>query len=270
MVSDPPEENINMNLEELFESNPEAKEAFEQAIEQQATTKAQEATKGLLNKRDELLAEKKALKSEFEDFKSKFDMDEYEAAQAAKRELEEANMSMEQRAAKREQELLDKFKDRETEIFKKNEDAITSLNNEVALKDKSLRRILVENELSRAINAADGVSELLIPVLRDNIQVVEENGEYVARVFDGDTPRVGDSKGNYMTIDQLIAETKANPVFGGAFKSSGATGGGAAGDSGGSSSGSGGAKTRADMTFKERAAYITEHGQEKYLALPAK
>lgn len=269
MVSDPPEENINMNLEELFESNPEAKDAFEQAIEQQATTKAQEATKGLLSKRDELLAEKKALKSEFEDFKSKFDMDEYESARNAKRELEEANMSMEQRAAKREQELLEKFKERETELFKKNEDSLKSLNEQISLKDKSLRRVLVENELSRAISGADGIPDLLIPVLKDKVQVVEENGEYVARVFDGDTPRIGDSQGNYMTIDQLIAETRANPVFGGAFKSSGATGGGAAGDSGGSSSG-GGAKTRAEMSFKERAAYITEHGQEKYLALPLK
>lgn len=256
-----------MNLEELFESNPELKEAYDKSLEERATAKAQEATSGLIKKRDELLAEKKAKQAELEEFKSKYDPDKYQEALDLLKKKEEAEMTLEQRAAKREQELLDNFKARETELLKKNETSLADLQKQIQAKDSSLRTYLVENELQRAIGAADGIPELLVPALKDKIKVVEDNGKYVARVFDGDTPRIGDSEGNYMTIGQLIDEVKSNPIFGGAFKASGATGGGANGTNSTTPNPSG-QKTRSSMSFKERSAYISEHGQAKYFELP--
>lgn len=259
-----------MTLQEMLDNDPEFKAQYEATLEEQATAKAQEATVGLIKKRDELLAEKKAAKNELEELRSRVDPDKYEEAIKLLREKEEAELTLEERAAKREQELLNSFKNRETEIIKGNEEALTSLQTQIEAKDKALRNYLVEKELNAAIASAEGVPELLVPVLKDKIKVVEDNGEYIARVFDGDTPRVGDSKGNYMNINQLVQEAKANPIFGGAFRSSGASGGGASGDNGGNSSGNVGDTTsRAKMTFKERSAFISENGQAAYLALPA-
>ena len=245
--------------------NPEIKQAWEKSLEEQATAKAQEATAGLIKKRDELLAEKKQKQAELEEFKSKYDPEKYQEALDLLKQKEEAEMTLEQRAAKREQELLDNFKNRETELLKKSESTVRSLQEQLEAKDKSLRNYLVEKELHAAIASANGVPELLVPVLRDKIKVVEDNGEYIARVFDGDTPRVGDSQGNYMSISQLIEETKANPIFGGAFKSSGASGGSAKGSD--SSSTGGLATKRSEMSVKQKADYIEKHGHEAYLKL---
>lgn len=249
----------------MFESNPELKEAWDKSLEEKATEKVQESTKGLLNKRDELLEEKKKLKSEFEEFKSKYDPEKYQEALELLKKKEEAEMTLEQRAAKREQELLEGFKSRETELLRKNESALTKLQQEVEAKDRALRNNLVEKELNAAIASAEGVPELLVPVLKDKVRVVEDNGEYVARVFDGDTPRVGDSTGNYMSIAQLVEETKANPIYGGAFKASGASGGSAKGSD---SSGTGGLATkRSEMSSKDKAAYIEKNGYDAYMNL---
>ena len=254
-----------MNLQEMLESNPELKEAWESTLEEQATVKAQEATAGLLKKRDELLAEKKAVKSEFEEFKSKYDPEKYQEALELIKQKEEAEMTLEQRSAKREQELLEGFKSRETELLKKNESALEVLRGEVKAKDASLKDYLVEKELHSAISVLDGIPDLLVPVLRDKIKVVENEGKYEARVFDGDTPRVGGSDGSYMTISQLVEETKANPIFGGAFKASGASGGSAKGSD---SSGTGGLATkRSEMSPKDKADYIEKKGYDAYMQL---
>jgi len=253
-----------MNLEELMQ-NPEVKQQLDAMLEEKATAKVQEATAGLINKRDELLAEKKAKQAELEELKSKFDPDKYEQALSALKEQEEAKLSSEELWAKREQELLNSFKTRETELMKNSEITLEQLKSELEAKDNSLKKTLIDGELNKAIAGLNGVPELLVPVLRDKLRVVEENGEYVARVFDGDVARIGGSDGSAMTIEQLVAETKANPIFGGAFRSSGATGGGSEGSN---SSGTGGLATkRSEMSVKEKSEYIAEKGYDAYMQL---
>lgn len=97
-----------------------------------------------------------------------------------------------------------------------------------------LEHSLIDAEATRAIVAAKGSPELLMPFVKESARVLEEDGKFVVRVFDktGNT-RIGDANGAPMTIAQLVAEMREDELFGRAFDASGATGGGAS--SGGSS-----------------------------------
>lgn len=105
---------------------------------------------------------------------------------------------------------------------------------ELSLKDareRALRStidvLMIDSEAVRAIAAAKGVPELLLPHVRNFVRVVEEDGKFQVKVVDKDgDPRVGD-KGEPMTIPQLVAEMRGSDIYGRAFDSSGASGGGA-------------------------------------------
>lgn len=99
----------------------------------------------------------------------------------------------------------------------------------VSAKDKALGKYLVDSAAVSAIAAAKGVPELLLPHVRSAVKVVEDNGEYHVRVVDAaGNPRV-DAKGNFLSIADLVGEMRSSEVFGRAFESSGASGGGASG-----------------------------------------
>jgi hypothetical protein len=104
----------------------------------------------------------------------------------------------------------------------------------------SLEKSLIEAQATAAIASAKGSPELLLPHVMRSVKVIEENGEFVARVLDAaGQPRIANVKGDPFTIANLVEEMKANAVFGRAFEASGA-GGSGAGQGGGSG---GGAKT---------------------------
>lgn len=131
----------------------------------------------------------------------------------------------------------------------------------------TLERYLVDAAATSAIAAAKGVPELLLPHVQRHVKVVEEDGDYVARVVDakGD-PRVN-SKGEHMTISELVAEMRQSEVFGRAFEASGNTG---SGKQPGNGAGGAGATKKSDLkTEKDRAAFVEKHGLDAYRALPA-
>lgn len=104
----------------------------------------------------------------------------------------------------------------------------------IAKLQSSLEKSLVEAQATTAIAAAKGTPELLMPHVMRQVKVVEENGEYVARVLDAQgQPRIANVKGDPFTIANLVEEMKANTVFGRAFEGTGAGGSGAPSDSGG-------------------------------------
>jgi hypothetical protein len=130
----------------------------------------------------------------------------------------------------------------------------------------TLERYLVDAAATTAIAAAKGVPELLLPHVQRHVKVVEEDGDFVARVVDakGD-PRVN-SKGEHMTISDLVGEMRQSEVFGRAFESSGNAG---SGKQPGNGAGGAGATRKSDFkSEKDRAAYVEKHGVEAYRNLP--
>ena len=77
-----------------------------------------------------------------------------------------------------------------------------------------------------AIAAESGIPDLLLPMLRAQVRVVQEGDTFAAQVHDQDgSPRL--AAGKPMTPRQLVASLKAESKFGGAFKASRASGSGA-------------------------------------------
>lgn len=80
----------------------------------------------------------------------------------------------------------------------------------------------------QALASRSDTPELVLPHILNHIAVVEENGEYVARVMQGGQVRIGNAKGEPMTIEQLIeTDFLSNKMFAPAFKAATNGGGGA-------------------------------------------
>lgn len=107
-----------------------------------------------------------------------------------------------------------------------------------ALKSR-LEQELVDAKAVEAISEKKGVAQLLLPHVRENVRVVENDaGELVVRVMGADktTPRLN-TKGDYMTIAELVEEMSKSDVFSRAFEPSGNGGSGSKGGGGGNYSG---------------------------------
>lgn len=113
-------------------------------------------------------------------------------------------------------QMLDQHK---AELSKKDE-RITGLT-------KSLERRLIDADGAAAIAAVKGSVALLLPHIRNAVKVVEDGGEFKVQVIDAaGNPRVN-SKGEFLSIADLVGEMRQSEVFGRAFDASGTTGGGA-------------------------------------------
>lgn len=87
--------------------------------------------------------------------------------------------------------------------------------------------LLVENAATAAISELKGVPELLMPFVKTQVNVLEEDGEFRVFVVDaqGDR-RYSGVTGQPMSIKELVAEMKANEKFGRLFESDQQQGGG--------------------------------------------
>jgi hypothetical protein len=90
---------------------------------------------------------------------------------------------------------------------------------------KQLQKTLVKNGCAAALAAQKGNIKLLLPYMEGQVQLVEENEEFHARVVD-DAGKVRFGANGHMTLDELAAEFKANAEFGACFASEAPAGGG--------------------------------------------
>jgi len=80
--------------------------------------------------------------------------------------------------------------------------------------------MLVTSEATSAIVANKGVPELLMPFIKDQVQVVEQDGKMTAYVVDAENnQRYSGTTGAPMTINELVLEMKSNKQFGRVFES---------------------------------------------------
>jgi hypothetical protein len=128
-----------------------------------------------------------------------------------------------------EKKVEEAMKARETQLLKKHETVLSSLQDEKTILMQQLEQNLVTSAATKAIAENEGAVDLLLPhVLQQTRMRMTDNGSFIAEVVDREgSPRIGDSQGNPMTIPQLVEEMKSSDAFARAFNSSGATGSGA-------------------------------------------
>ncbi len=128
---------------------------------------------------------------------------------------------------------------------------------------------LVEGDAARAIAEHKGSIKVLLPHVRAQTKVVEEDGKFrVVVVNDKGEPRVN-GEGKPLAISDLVAEMKQSQDFGRAFEGTGHSGGGTPPGQGGQPPAGGpGNKPRSKMSTTEKAEFIAANGQEKYQSLP--
>lgn len=90
-----------------------------------------------------------------------------------------------------------------------------------------LYSLLVENAATSAVAELKGVPELLLPFIKNQVKVQEQDGQFQVFVVDaqGDQ-RYSGVTGQPMTIKELVAEMKANEKYGRLFESEAPAGGG--------------------------------------------
>lgn len=134
---------------------------------------------------------------------------------------------------------------------------------------KTVESLLIDQAATAALAEAKGSVELLLPHVQRHTRVREADGKYFVEVVDKDgNARIGNSKGDPMTIADLVQEMRKSDAFGRAFDGSGQSGGGKPPANGGG--GSPQFKRRSDFkNERERAEYVDAHGIEAYQNLPA-
>ncbi len=86
--------------------------------------------------------------------------------------------------------------------------------------------LLVENSATAAVAEMKGVPELLLPFVKNQVKVVEEDGQFKVYVMDPNGEVRYGHTGSPMSIKELVAEMKANEKFGRLFESEAPAGGG--------------------------------------------
>lgn len=200
-------------------NDPSVKEAIKAAVD--------EATQGLLKKRDELLGEVKKLRKN-----SEIDPDDYQR-------LKEEN-----------EELQGKVTEAQKAVKKASEDAQKALKQAEA-EGSAVRQLLVENGLNEALTKAGVKPEYLKAakaMFAKDVQVIADGENRVAKVGD---KALTDFVSEWAQTDEgkHFVTAPAN------------SGGGANGGKGGSFNPS---KKASEMTAGEKASFIKEHGINKW------
>lgn len=119
---------------------------------------------------------------------------------------------------------LDKVKE---DLAKAHSRDLEKVNKRSEALQTQLYGLLVENAATTAIAELKGIPELLMPFVKTQVNVVEEEGEFRVFVVDaqGDR-RYSGVTGQPMSIKELVSEMKSNEKFGRLFESDNQQGGG--------------------------------------------
>lgn len=150
----------------VFENDEDFKKYLESIIDA--------ATKPLSDKRDELLGELKGLKEKMKKFPSEETLSELNAAKQKLEELENKQLEESNDYKK----ILEKARQQHTDELSKRDQKIGKLS-------ESLKRKLVDGDLAKELSAVGvnpALSKAAIKLLSSDVTVIEENGEFIARV----------------------------------------------------------------------------------------
>lgn len=205
---------------------------------------ADEAVKGLVKNKEDILAELKKLRGQYKDV----DVEKYKELLAANEVLEKErkDREAEREAQERErQKAAGDFESREKQLSQKHAAEIAQrakdlegLNAQISALTGSLNQQLVGNAARAALveakAKAKGGVNLLMPTIERMTRVEHVDGKHVVRVLGADgSPRLSPKSEEPMTIAELVAEMRDNDEFSGCFEADNRTGSGATGSSSG-------------------------------------
>jgi len=123
----------------------------------------------------------------------------------------------------------EKFKSLESQLKQKHDEDLSVLNERLGSVISNYEKITVEAEAAQAIAKLGGNVKLLFPHVKSQVKTsLNDDGSVSYTVVDEyGNPRIGDSKGSAMTVEQLVAEMRSSDEFAPAFKANNASGGGA-------------------------------------------
>ena len=248
-----------MALQEVLDSLDGLPEQFHEDYEKSDDGKFYlKIVKGLKSNNAAILAEKKRLQDQVKAFEG---VDPEKAREALKK-----LQDMDEEAARKAGDF-ESLKKSMQEGFDREK---ASLQTEISFRDSVLERSLIEAEAAQAMVPLKGSPKLLMPHVKAQTKVERTETGFVGRVIDPATKQVRyNSKGEPMTVAELVAEMSNSEDYAVAFKAEGIGGGGAE-----RSNPPGVKKTvtsKADLKrTKEKSAYIKEQGLAAWEALPAK
>ena len=231
-------------------------------------------TEGLLNKNAELLSEKKGVKEKYDTILAqhnaiteKYNFEEIDTQLAAAEEARLAAMSDTERTEAKLASAKEDFLLEKANILKERDTKEQEYESMLEKKTRALNKSLVNSGLTEAISVEGGYDHLLKPILSNQVKVVLDGDDYVARVMESGEVRMN-SEGSPMSIQELVQLHKEDEKYGVCFKDSGASGGSATGNGTQKPVVREGDLKRSEMDFAAKSKYIEKHGQDKYLALP--
>lgn len=187
------------------------------AVEQEANALVNVKTEGLTKKRDQLLAEVKALKKN--QVPSDLDLEGYRSFLEEKENLQIAKVRAEEESLAKAGEW-EKLKSSMVKTHREEIDELrNNFSNEINSLQSALDKELIENVAIKAIDKEEGNSTLLLPHIKPYLKTQrDDSGAYNTVVVDKNGEvRFNDKTGDPLSVPDLIAEFKANDSFSGAF-----------------------------------------------------
>lgn len=246
------------SLRTYYEPTPDGKHRLK-------VTGAEEAfAPGLKRNRDELLAENAKTKAQLQQF-ANVDPAEFQRLKSEAQQRAEQKAKDEGDFASLRQQMVDRHAEEKNALMGRT----SKLESELDL-------VLRQDRARAALTGKTDTPDLLMPHILAQTKTLEDlaTGRYRTVVVDAKgNARIANASGAEMTLDDLVAEMSATPMYAPAFKGSGASGSGAAGGNGSTShaAGAGAVRSKADLrTDAEKTAFVTKYGPEAFRALPRK
>lgn len=151
------------------------------------------------------------------------------------------------------------------QLLTKHEKELTSHKDRAEQLQRTVEKLMVDQVATSALSEAKGSVKLLLPHVQRNTRVVERDGKFAVEVIDDDGNVKINSKGEPITITELIAEMKSSDEFGRAFEASGQSGAGMARANG---TGGGAASSRQRGNWTGSKTDRTAAIQNKFPDLP--
>ena len=111
---------------------------------------------------------------------------------------------------------LDKIK---ADMERTKDEALRTKDEELGFMRGSLERYLSNERAVAAIAKHKGSIDLLLPLVRERVRVVQDGQDFVPRVVDESGDFRSDGKGGWMSVESLVEEMKRQPALARAFES---------------------------------------------------
>lgn len=185
----------------------------EEQRKQAINAEIQQATAGLLNKRDELLGEVKTLKEKLKAFDG-FDIEEFNKLKA---DLEKQHKDKHVKDGNVE-ELIKRHEAEKQQLIADRDKKVADLEKKLTEREKAFESELVKAAVSTAIGESKGNMTLLLPHVTSKVRAALKDGQYQIEVVDDKgNARINPKDASPLSIKGFLDELKQNKDYAVAF-----------------------------------------------------